>query len=376
MGGMGGFGGADQMMPQISNRQVDHYAKILNLTPDQKDASKALLEGYAQQAAVAGKIMRDAGDKAREQFRESQDPAVFDKVQASMKRFREERTKLDEGFMNDLKAVVTPDQVAKWPEVERATRRDTTLRNGRMSGERVDLLDLTDKQQLPDDVKAQIAPFLSQYEEDLDRELIKRNEVYQNSIDKMMDLRRAGNMDGMQDIIERGREAGIRIRELNRKYARQIMDTLPDEKRASFEREFKKESYPEVYRQSYSDKVAVAATAMPDLSTEQKELIVAMTKKYQTEIEPVNTKYAAAVEENENKFNLMEMAARGWQQEGPLQDIRRQRRDMDKKLLDGIKNVLSEEQRTRLPEDDNRDRQRGGQGAGDGGGRGGQRGPT
>jgi len=229
---------------------------------------------------------------------------------------------------------------------------------------------------LPDDVKAQIAPFLSQYEEDLDRELIKRNEVYQNSIDKMMDLRRAGNMDGMQDIIERGREAGIRIRELNRKYARQIMDTLPDEKRASFEREFKKESYPEVYRQSYSDKVAVAATAMPDLSTEQKELIVAMTKKYQTEIEPVNTKYAAAVEENENKFNLMEMAARGWQQEGPLQDIRRQRRDMDKKLLDGIKNVLSEEQRTRLPEDDNRDRQRGGQGAGDGGGRGGQRGPT
>jgi hypothetical protein len=121
------------------------------------------LEGYAGQAAAAAKLMRDAGQKARDEFRETNDPAVFEKMQSSMTKFRDERKKLDDGFLNDLKAILTPEQTTKWPAVERTQRRDGTLRWGRLSGERVDLVELTDRQQLAAEARAQLNALLDQY---------------------------------------------------------------------------------------------------------------------------------------------------------------------------------------------------------------------
>ncbi len=375
-GGRGMFGGGgENMLPAINSRQVDHYAKILNLSKDQKDAAGALLEGYAQQAAVAAKAMRDAGDKAREEFRDSQDPAVFDKMQKSMTKFRDERKKLDESFMNDLKSVLTTEQADKWPAVERAQRRDSTIRWGRLSGEGVDLTELADQQKLSDESMKAVVPLLQQYEEELDRELVRRNEVYQSAMEKMMELRRNGDMEAMQAMIEKGREAGKRVRDLNRQYARQIADLLPAEKRDAFDLAFKKASYPEVFRSAYATRAADAAAGMKDLSAEQKEQIETLNKRFKDAMEAMQPKYITAVQESEDKFNLATMAANGWRQQGAVSELRDERRSLEKKLLDDVKKVLSEEQATRLPEktedEQNADRWGNGRG-GPGGGGGGQ----
>jgi hypothetical protein len=70
------------------------------------------------------------------------------------------------------------------------------------------------------------------------------------------------------------------------------------------------------------------------------------------------------------------MMARGWNQEGPLADLREERRDLERKLIDDIRKVLTDEQETRLPErseEDGDGRGRWGGGGGGGGrGRGGQ----
>lgn len=366
-GGRGMFGGGDQMLPPINSRQVEHYAKILTLTEDQRDAANALLEGYAQQAAFASKQMRDASQKARDSFRENQDPAVWEDLGKSMTKFRDDRKKLDESFMNDLKSVATEDQVTKWPSVERALRRDSTLRMGRLSGERVDLLEMVDRLKFPEAVKGTVTPLLSQYEEDLDRELIRRNEVYEQAMEKMMDMRRNGDMAAMQDMVEKGREAGKRVRELNRRYYRQIADTLPEDTKATFETEFKKASYPEVYRKTYAIRVAESVKGFADLTSEQKEQVARIVTKYETDSAVVNDKLAAATEEMENNFNLQDMMARGWRQEGPLQDLRTERRDMDRKMQDELTKVLTEDQKTRLPERTEEDEQRGRWGGGGGG---------
>jgi len=363
--GRGMFGGGENMIPPVSLRQVEQFSKIVGMTADQKEAADALLEGYSQQAAVAAKAMRQASDKARESMRDGgqADPAVWQGVQDAMTTFRDERKKLDDGLMNDMKAILSPEQVEKWPAVERAHRREGTLRWGRMSGERVDLVDLTQKQTLPEESREQVLPLLIQYEEDLDRELLRRNELYQTSMEKMGELRRRGDMDAMQDMIEKGREAGKRVRELNRKYFRQIMDSLPEDNKAPFQVAFKEASYPDVFRKGYAGRVAEAAGAMVDLSSDQKDKVGEIAKRYQTALAPLNEKTAVAQEESEEKFNLREMAGRGWRQEGPVADLRRERRDLDSKLIGEIKGVLSEEQATRLPErtedEEGADRQRG-----------------
>lgn len=352
--GRGGFGGgADTMMPAITLRQVDKFSKILSLSKEQKEAADALLEGYGQQASVASKAVRQATDKAREASREpgaAPDPSLWEAVQTASTKFRDDRKKLDDGLLSDLKEILTPQQAEKWPAVERAHRRESTLRWGRMSGERVDLLDLTEKQTMPESAMTQVTPLLALYEEELDRELARRNELYQGAMEKMGELRRTGNMEGMQDIVEKGRQAGKRVRDLNRKYFRQIMDTLPDDAKPTFETAFKQASYPDIYRKSYAGRVAEAGTAMADLSTEQKEKLAALSSRYQAELSPLNEKTAVAQEESEEKFNLQDMANRGWRQEGPLADLRRDRRDLDRKLVEDFKKVLSEDQATRLPE--------------------------
>lgn len=372
-GGRRGFGGgADGMLPQIGSRQVDKFSKLLAMTKDQKDAADALLEGYAGQAAAAAKLMRDAGQKAREEFQETNDPAVFEKMQTSMTKFRDERKKLDESFMTDLKSILTPEQAAKWPAVERTQRRDATLRWGRLSGERVDLVELTDRQELAADVRSQVTPLLDQYEDELDRELVRRNEVYEGAMEKMMELRRSGEMDKMQDIVEKGREAGRRVRDVNRKYFRQLIETVPQDKRSAFEAGFNQESYPDVYRKSYSARAADAAMAMADLTPEQKDQITTIRKRFDEAFGPLQTKMVAATIETEDNFNIADMMNRGGQ-DGPMSELREERRDLERKLLDDVKKVLSDDQQTRLPER-TEEEMGGGRGGGPGGpgGRGGQ----
>lgn len=361
-GGGRGFGGRDGMLPAINSRQVDHYSKLLNLSKDQKDSATALLEGYSQQAAIAGKAMREAGDKARQEFQDSGDPAVWNKVRDSMTKFRDDRKKLDDSFMNDFKSLLSPEQQQKWPAVERASRRDATLRWGRLSGERVDLVDLVEKLKLSADASAQINPVLAQYEEDLDRELVRRNEVYEGAMQKMMDLFRNGDMDEAQKVMEKGREAGLRVRDVNRKYARQIEDLLNEEQKTTFNTEFRKESFPDAYRPSYSQRAVDAAIAFKDLTSEQKDKLADLSKSVTKDMDTNSTKLAAATEESELKFNLRDMMGRGWRQEGPVADLRKDRRDLDRKALDSLKAILSPEQTARLPERDAEDNGPGGPG--------------
>ena len=377
-GGRGGMGGGmmEGMLPQISSRQVEKFSKILSLSSDQKEAAEALLEGYSGQTAAAAKAMRDAGQRARDEFRETNDPAVFEKMQESATKFRDDRKKLDDTFLSDLKSILTPEQAAKWPQVERTHRRDSTLRWGRLSGERVDLVELAEQQQLAADLASQVAPLLEQYQEDLDRELTRRNEVYQGAMEKMMEVRRTGDMEAMQDMVEKGREAGRRVRDVNRRYFRQMLEAMPEDKRAAFEASFNQQSYPDIYRKGYASRVSEAANGMADLTPEQKEQLAAVVKRFDETLSPLQAKLVAATEESEANFNITEMMARGWNQEGPLADLREERRDLERKLIDDIRKVLTDDQETRLPErteEDGDGRGRWGGGGGGGGrGRGGQ----
>ncbi len=350
-GGRGGFGGGrGDMMPAINSRQVDSYAKILGMTKDQKDAATALLEGYSQQAALASKTMRDQSDKIRQEFQDSGDPTVWSKMRDGMTKFRDDRKKLDDGFMNDVKALLTPAQAEKWPQVERATRRDQTLRWGRLSGERVDLVQLVDQQKFPAAIASQVTPVLAQYEEELDGVLVKRNEVYEGAMQKMMELMRSGDTEAAQDIVKKGREAGIRVRDVNRKYARQIEDILPEDQKAGFEFAFRKESFPDAYRKPYSQRAIEAAAAMKDLTPEQKEKISQMSASVTKDMDALAAKIATATEETEMNFDITQMMRGGGRQEGPMADLRKDRRDLDRKSLEALKKVLTEEQAAKLPE--------------------------
>lgn len=352
-GGGGGFG-RDAFGPSMSEQQLARVAKMLELTDDQKLAAEALLEGYQQQVRDAGEKMREKAEAARAEFRESRDPAVFEGLATAGEELQATRKKLDASLMDDLKAVLTTQQAEKWPAAERTIKREQSLRRGFVSGERVDIVRLVEDGKLPAETVTTLQPTLEQYAEEMARELTKRDELYEASMSKMMQMRQSGDMESMQETIEKGRDAAIKIRDLNRKYARQIIDQLPDDAKTGFETQFREASFPDVYRRGFAGRSIDAAAEFADLDQTQKDGIAALKESYERQVSSINEKLTKAVEENEQAFDVSQMFGRGGDRDDPASDLRREKRELDQSTTESLQKLLKEDQIEKLPKREER----------------------
>jgi hypothetical protein len=370
-GGFGGFGGmGDMMNAPVNSREIDRYGQMLKLSADQKTVVKELFDGLQEDFRGRADAVQEQIDKAREQARDG-DNSGFMAMRDTMTKFREERATLEKTFLQDFQAVLTPEQQALWPKVERVRRRDTTINRGLMAGERVNLFEIVEESKLPSDVMTQVTPILDQYEVDLDRVLIERNKVQEEGIATFTrgGFGRQGeppDMEKMQKAFNEGREASVKVRDTNRRYAKQIEGVLPEERKAAFDAAVKEASFPDVYRPSQVTRQITSVSGFADITADQKQQLSDLKEQYARESSPLADKLATAQEEQQMKMSAQDMMQmfRG-EQEGPVADLRRQRRELDRAFGEKLKAILTPEQVERLPQQDDR-------GGGPGGGNGGQ----
>lgn len=366
-GGRGGFGGGMRDMgqtPALTTRQIEKYAQMLAMSDDQKDALTTLHDGYREATDQIGDKMRKAMEDVRAQFEESRDPSVWGSIREKMEVFRDERKKVDDGFMNDMKSLLNEGQTTKFVSVERAMRRDQTLRRGVLSGERVDLFEVVETRKLSPEMTTTVQPALVSYEEELDRALTARNTAYENAMKQFGEMMQTGDFEKAQDVMNGGREAAVKVRDINRKYAKQIAEMLPEDQRPGFNDEFRRRSFPDVYRPSMATRSIEAAEGFADLSPEQLEQVRSIKSSFDKTMNGLNDKLSTAVEEGEMTFNVQDAFQRGGAgQEGPAADLRRERRELNEKTLADLKKILNAEQAERLPK-----AEEGGRGGGEGGG--------
>lgn len=377
-GGGGGFrgGGPDGMFgPPVSNKDLQRYAEVLNLTPDQEEAAKALLQGYQEAYQQQAQAMRDKMDAMRESGGDNRDPANWDKIRKGFDDLRESRKQAEASFTADLKSVLTPEQTDLWPKAEREVRREKTLGRGLLSGESVDVVQITqdlvdslpeaDRQAVLDAVN----PILEQYSQDLDRELVARNEAFETGMSKGGELMAKGDMDAVQALFEKSREASDRVRDVNQRYARQVEALLPEADHPAFESAVKKASFPDVYRETYGAKVVAAAAGFADLDENQKATVRAIADSYNRDLAAANEKMTAAILESEKNMTVGDMfrgRGQGGQGGGRRQgmaEMYQARRDLDDSTVESLKKVLTPEQFAKLPAR----QQRGGPDGGPGG---------
>ncbi|MBL8964102.1 MAG: hypothetical protein KF787_09970 [Phycisphaeraceae bacterium] len=373
-GGMRGMMG-DLFSSPVTNREIDLFTQVAGLTTDQKEAAKTILEGYQENfRSRSNRVQRDM-DRVREKFQETRDPGVWLELRTTMQDFRAQRTQMEEQFFSDFKSLLTPQQVERWPAIERAHRRSRTLGRGMISGERADLIQIMESSAFPVDVQATVLPVLGDYEEALDRALIARNKAY----DEVADAFQQGGMgDGFaraQELFAKGREASIRVRELNRRYARQILDMLPETSKEAFDSAFKRASYPDVYRPTSAGRQISAAEQFTDLDDTQKESLSAVKTTYARSLAAINEKMAAAITRREEEFDprqMMQRMGRGGRGGGQgdndqTAELRREKRALDETTAANLRKILREDQVGRLPQegdDEAGDRRRGGGGGG------------
>ncbi|MFT3686341.1 MAG: Spy/CpxP family protein refolding chaperone [Phycisphaerales bacterium] len=279
-------------------------------------------------------------------------------MRTKMQEFRKYRAESEKQFFTDVKGVLNKDQVSNWSAFERTHKREQSMGRGMMSGERADVVALVEQMKLSDDKMKTLDPVLAAYENEIDKPIDRRNEIqdkFMNDVD-MGSLFRGDGDDATrkkaEDLMKEGREAATAIRDINRKYAKQIENTLGGEEGAKFAESFHKASFPQVYGGNrYVDRAFTSALDLKDLQPNQVEGIKALQEKYKRDVRPIDEAAEKAQEEREASFSITNMQNFGrGQNDEKAQEARRQRRELEDDAVTKLKAILTPEQAGKLPE--------------------------
>lgn len=350
-----GAGMGNGMQQVITRRELDAYSKILALSPEQYDAAKVLVEGLQAQAREMGKDFQKKMEGMMEKAQDGDFSVWQTEMPAQVKIMAEKAKAMETTFYEDLKVLLTPDQQAKWPSVERCHRRMQWTRVGFVSGAGVDLIALIEKNKPGEAAMKDLLPVLDEYEMKIDEpaQAIQKlqEKQTQDYIDGKMNM---FDMQAAQNILKEYAEVGKRMRDINREYARKLTAILPEDKRDAFDLDVKRRSFSRVYRESHPQKLFAAAEGFADLTPEQKTQLAAAKESYLRDLSSANDKWAKAVEEQEDEaggtFGVMMSGFTGQgASSGAVGEARQSRVDLDKRTEEKITSVLTPEQKDRLP---------------------------
>lgn len=356
----GGGGGT----PPVSSREIDRYAELLELSPAQREAVDDLFEGMLQEHLDAVTERDEAMDDLRAEAEETNDHRLMmEELPEVMGRYRDRSEDMKDALFDDLRLLLSADQEAHWPRLERMRRRLTLAGNGQLSGESVDLIELTRDMELSDDTRQALAPVLDRYEVAFDRALQEREEQRKASMMALPDGGGAMEIDfeALMASREKVREASQKVCEVNSTYARQVEGVLPDSRREAFEEAMRRASFPQVYRDSYTGTVIGTVEGFEDLTPEQQSEVDAIRAAYERELASVNDAWAGAIADAEAEGGsggpmrfaggagggMVIMTDAGDTEE--IEEARTARRDLDRRYLSRVRDLLSTEQRSRLP---------------------------
>ena len=346
-----GRGWGDAARPQVTSKHIDRIAEMLSFSESQRDFASDLLQAYIADVDAIREELELIMDGAREEWRETRDPQVWRDLGEAMEPFRAKGDELKDRLMEDLQLILDAEQADEWERVERYHRRATSLSDdGLLSGESVDIIAAVDRMELTEEQLEVIQPLLRRYELDADRAIRERDKVYEEGMEGAMELWQNQDFDEMQKRFDKAREVAQKLRDLNRRYARQIETALAGGVGERFGEVFKEESFPRVYGENRAGEAMEKVLSLDTLTPEQAEQVMAIQDDFNRELATINERLASAIEEGEMNRQVTSFFGRA--RSGESEDIRRardRRRELMTQTIDRVREVLTEEQAEVLP---------------------------
>src|SRR6516162_1187346 len=148
---------------------------------------------------------------------------------------------MKKSFLSDLKSLLTREQEARWPIVERELRRLKTIGTGRLAGESLDLNRLTEDA-LGEPPTGELGEMLNRYCEEIDHALAAREEFLTAKNKDFSEAETADPQAALKIWNEAQRVRG-NVRDINDRYARMIAEKLPPTKATAFRNQVFDQSY-------------------------------------------------------------------------------------------------------------------------------------
>jgi hypothetical protein len=337
----------------LTPRSVEAAKRTLSLDEDQAQVAKDLYSGYRSAIRTLMKETQAKSNAVMEKAREEQNYDAIRKGQmAAFKEAFEKVEGMEKSFNDDLKAVLTEEQVAKFPSFERARRRENARLIQFMAGEGADVVDILAALKIDTSANEEIKALLTEYEVSFDRAISERQTLLKEFIQKMIDADGSDEMQSMMDFMPKLYAKAKAGRDVNRQAARRIGEILPEADRARFALEVNRRSFPSIYKVTATGKKLEAAAKFEDLSETQKGQVEATLTSYRNLVEIHNKEWSSQVDAMQEDFggDFKKMMS-GEEPKGvqATEEARKKRVDLEKSFLEKLEQLLSAEQKDRLP---------------------------
>lgn len=342
--------------PAMTSRTLKAYGEALQFTPEQKSAAEDIYFAYEREHRDFAKRFDEISRSINDEYEYESDGEVdvwkdvWPKVNKS---FIKKGMKLEKGIIDDLKAILTPAQLARWPQVERTSRRKTTLGWGGGAADKLDLVDLVQGLRLDEAGTSGVAAVLEQYEVDLDRELQARNKFIDESVEGWFALMLEYNAEKWQKMFKDFKDVNKKVGDVTARYRTMVQGALPEAAAKEFDLRIKQTMYPKIYRKTHALMVFDAVEKLEGIDASTLEGIKGIRETYDREAATANEKWANVLAEQDAKEDDSNDGNMWWgyREEDPkIHEAREARHAIDKRAAAAVKALLTEEQRKKLPD--------------------------
>lgn len=350
----GGGGGMDAINnPPVNQREFDLMARMLKLDEVQGEIASELFSVMQIEFGEMAEVAREISRGVREEFQRTRDPAVWAEFGQRMASFQDRAQKMGEQFYDDVRILLTEEQLPLWEGFERRRFRGRaiTRQEQMLSGVGVDLVVLTEEMRLADEQREAVADVIQQYEMDLDRRLRAYRRVADEQQRKADELGQNGNwmqnLEQFNEIFTAVRNELVQVRGVHERYLNLLASRLDEVSAAELRQRYNSAAYPEIYRNSYVDNGFERAIGLSSLTAEQREAVLALNEGWLRESNRLRDQLARAQREREENMRLQDMWGGN---RGDARETQNQLRDLQLRFYDNLLSLLTEEQKVGMPE--------------------------
>ena len=290
--------------------------------------------------------------------------ARIEEMRKSMENFKRQKAILKQEFLTQVRGQLTAEQYGNWPGFERAFTRVKTLPNGRLDGERTDLLVVAGELNLTEEQREAVAGPLETYELALDEALRQRNDYVDDATTRVDKAIQDRDFDKALSIVDSATRRRVAVRSVNDRSVDAIAEKLPADHAAKFRSDALRRSYPRVYKRTDGQKSFKQARALPGLDEETLAGIAAIEEAYEAELAVLNERIRTTIRRYQPKEtrqaieHIAEMMSGegdgairlgGHDDTDPIHTAFKTRRNLDERYMKQLHATLTPDQVAQLP---------------------------
>ncbi len=328
-----------------------------------------------------GEIRNEFREIRRSQLQSDEMQNLMDAQMDILRRFSRARVSMGSEVSAAMQSVLTEEQLADWPEVDRRLRRLRELPQGRLQGERTDLWPVVDATlpQVDEDQAVSIREVMQSWELDLDDAIRHRAEYDKTAMIASLEAMQASDFDMLIRLLKQRQVRHEAVRDVTDLTIDSISVQLEGEVGSDFRRRALAAGYDRIYRSSRAQRVIEAALKLEDLDEETLAAVAALLEECTLAMDEMNEDILNIVrlheEPREMRFvRRMQERESGEvngseEEQDPIRLAFDERGELENAYLERLKDLLGEEVFAELPGANRRDRgRRGGWGGGGPGG--------